>query len=72
MSDLLGEAGTAELLAFGLRIGLQEAWLQNRGTPTEHFDLFDGAIPRARSAGAKEVAGRDLIARAVRPKRAVQ
>lgn len=70
MSTLHGEAGTRELLAFGARIGLREDWLQKRGTPTEHFDLFDGAIERARQAGAVEVPSRELIRRVVAPKRA--
>ena len=52
MSDLLGDEGTIELLRFTGRLGLKQSWLQNAGTPTEHFDLFDGAIDRARSAGA--------------------
>lgn len=69
-SDQVGADGTAELLEFGRRIGLKPAWLQNAGTPTEHFDLFDGAIDRARAAGAVEVSGRDLVERVVRPKRA--
>jgi hypothetical protein len=69
-SDLPGEAGTAELLTFAARIGLRAEWLQKRGTETEHFDLFDGAIARARAAGAVEVTGRDFITRVVHPKRA--
>lgn len=72
MSDLLGDAGAAELLAFAKRIGLKSEWLQNPGTPTEHFDLFDGAIDRAVAAGSTEVTGRDLIVRVVRPKRAAR
>ncbi len=73
MSTLLGAEGTTELLAFGARIGLKARWLQNRGEPTEHWDLFDGAIDRARRAGgAEEVTGRDLIERVVRPKRAAR
>lgn len=72
MSDVVGDAGTIELLAFARRIGLKPQWLQKRGTPTEHFDLFDGAIDRARDAGAAEVTGRDLIERVVKPKRAAR
>lgn len=69
-SDLPGEAGTQELLTFGARIGLRASWLQKCGTETEHFDLFDGAIERARKAGATEIDPREFITRVVRPKRA--
>lgn len=69
-SDLPGEAGTQELLTFARRIGLREAWLQKAGTETEHFDLFDGAITRARNAGAEEITPREFITRVVQPKRA--
>lgn len=70
VSDLVERAeASAELLAFALRIGLRVEWRQNEGTPTEHFDLFDGAIDRAVTAGSVEVTGRELVARAVIPKR---
>lgn len=69
-SDLLGEEGTRELIAFGRRIGLRESWLQNRGEPKEHFDVFDGAITRARNAGAVEVSNAEFIERVVKAKRA--
>lgn len=69
MSDLPGDEGSIELAAFAAKIGLRAAWLQNRGTPTEHFDLFDGAIQRAISAGATVVEGRELVSRCVTPKR---
>lgn len=39
------------------------------GTPTEHFDLFDGAIDRDRAAGSVDVSGGDLVVRCVIPKR---
>ena len=70
MSDRIGEEGTRELLAFGARIGLWEHWIQRRGEPTEHFDLFDGAVDRARACGAVEVTPRELVLRVVFPKRA--
>lgn len=72
MSDVPGAEGTRELLEFGHVIGLKPHWLQNAGTPTEHFDLFDAAIDRARLAGAVEVSGRELVRLAVRPKREAQ
>lgn len=69
MSTLLGKAGTDELVAFVTGIGLRASWIQNPGEPTEHFDLFDGAIDRAIRAGATVVRGRELIERVVKPKR---
>lgn len=69
-SDLLGEAGTAELIAFGRSIGLEERWLQNRGRPGEHFDVFDGRYAVALRQGAQPITGREFITRIVHPKRA--
>jgi hypothetical protein len=69
MSDLLGQAGTDELDTFARKIGLKVQWRQSSGTAIEHYDLFDGAIERARAAGAVEVTGKELIERVVRPKR---
>ncbi len=60
ISSLPGEAGTAELLAFGAMVGLKAEWLQERGTEKEHFDVFDSVIVRIRDAGANEVGSRDF------------
>ncbi len=68
-SDLVGPEATEELLAFGRRIGLRDAWLQHRGLSKEHFDLFDGVIARARRAGAVEVPSRVWFLRCVKHKR---
>lgn len=70
MSTLLGSEGTVELDAFAKRIGLKPAWRQSTAHPTEHYDLFDGAIERAVRAGAIVVTGRELIRLCVKPKRA--
>lgn len=51
-STLHGADGTRELLAFTVRIGLREAWIQFRGLPKEHFDLFRGRVAAADAAGA--------------------
>lgn len=69
-STLPGAEGTAELLTFGARIGMREAWLQHRGTPREHFDLFDGVIARAVRAGSTEISPRDFVRDVVQAKRA--
>ena len=68
-SDLPGADGTRELLEFATRIGLRGHWIQKPGEPTEHFDLFDAAIERARLAGAEQVSAREFIDLVVRPKR---
>lgn len=54
-STLVGKPGTEELVGHARRIGLRPEWLRDRGTPTEHFLLFDAAIDRARAAGATDV-----------------
>lgn len=72
MSDLIGEAGTAELDAFARRCGLLVIWRQNSGTETEHYDLFDEAIDHAIAHGSTEVSARELITRVVLPKRAAR
>jgi hypothetical protein len=60
-STLLGEAGTAELRDFARRIGLRDAWLQRRGTPYEHYDLFGDRRQRAVRAGAVELDRRQMV-----------
>lgn len=52
ISTVAGRDGRIELLRFGHRIGLRESWLQERGTPWEHFDLFAHKIEAAIDAGA--------------------
>jgi len=68
-STLPGAAGTTELLAFARRIRLEHSWLQFRGTPKEHFDVFDDRIEAARQAGAEEVSPKDFVRRVVSPKK---
>jgi hypothetical protein len=68
-STLMGLQGTDELLDFGRSIGLRVSWLQHRGAPREHFDLFDHRIVAARAHGAAEITPREFIRRVVWPKR---
>jgi hypothetical protein len=58
MSHMLADT-REELLAMADRIGVQRKWLQNVGTPTEHFDVCKakrelaikfGALPADRNA----------------------
>lgn len=69
MSDIPGEEGTKELLAFAVRIRLQEDWIQHRGGSGEHFDLFDGAITRAAKKGAIQLEPNELAAKVCAPRR---
>jgi len=52
LSDLPGEAGTRELLDFGVRLGIPAAALQHPGTSREHLDLAGPWLDAARAAGA--------------------
>ncbi len=61
VSDLHGDEGTRELIAFGARLGMKERWLQSRGTYREHFDLFGKHVEEARAAGAVELGRREFV-----------
>ena len=43
---------TEELLDLAHRLGLNSAWLQHAGRPTEHFDVTDTVRTRAIQLGA--------------------
>lgn len=58
-SDLPGEEGTRELVAFARRIGLKPEWIQHRGSHLEHFDLVERRRVAAVAAGAREVDWRE-------------
>ena len=40
VSNLLGPAGTAELVGFATSIGMRASWIQYQGKPREHFDVW--------------------------------
>ena len=61
ISTLNGEEGRAELLAFGEKIGMRAQWLQKRGTPQEHFDLFGSKVEQAVAAGARQASDREWV-----------
>jgi len=61
MSDIPGEKGTKELLAFVRRIGLKAYWIQNRGEPIEHFDVMRSKIRQAQDNGARYVTPKKLV-----------
>jgi hypothetical protein len=61
LSSLPGPSGTAELLAFAARMGLEARWLQNPGRHTEHFDLPEPRRIQALELGAVPIAyGREV------------
>jgi len=68
MSTLPGAEGTAELRAFGYRVGLRPSWLQHEGQPREHFDLFGAILKRVQAEGVP-VISRAEVARLLRSKR---
>lgn len=59
-AHLLGPGGEDALHAAAKRIGLKREWFQPKSIP--HYDLFDGAIERARKAGIPEVTRREAVA----------
>lgn len=67
MSHLIADT-TEELLAMVDQIGVQRKWIQNQGTPTEHFDICASKRLEAIARGAKSVDGREL-ASVIRGKR---
>ena len=52
ISDLPGEAGTRELLAFVEQLGIEARWIQYPGTRKEHFDITEPTRQRALALGA--------------------
>ena len=53
---------TTELLAMAHKIGLNPKWIQNPGTPKEHFDLALSKRKLAVAFGAIEVTSKELAA----------
>lgn len=51
---------TEELLEMVDRIGVQKKWIQNQGTPKEHFDVCLSKRQKAISLGAIEVTQMEL------------
>jgi Protein of unknown function (DUF4031) len=52
---------TDELIAFAISLGLQEKYIQFRGTWKEHFDVTEGKRRLAVSKGAVEVSFRERV-----------
>jgi hypothetical protein len=58
MCHMLADS-TEELLAMADRIGVARRWLQDAGTPREHFDIATSKRQLAVSAGAVEITMRE-------------
>lgn len=69
LSDLPGEAGRHELLAFAERLGIEARWIQNPGTAREHFDVTEPTRQRALALGAVPIAYGRAVAAITRAKR---
>ncbi|MFC5731578.1 MULTISPECIES: DUF4031 domain-containing protein [Nocardioides] len=70
LSDLPGAEGQRELVAFAEGLGLDRAWLQNAGTPTEHFDVTEPTRQLALGAGAVPIKYGRAVAALTMAKRA--
>lgn len=62
LSDLPGDAGTRELTAFAVSLGIPAEGIQHRGRYSEHFDLAGPWLEAAHAAGAQSVDRYALVA----------
>lgn len=62
ISDLAGGPGSAELAAFAARLGLNPKWLQEAGSPKEHYDLTKRRAALAVEFGARMLERVDFVA----------
>lgn len=60
-SNLPGEEGTAELVAFATSIGMQAKWIQNPGHRHEHFDIWGKRVADCDRAGITVVDRRESV-----------
>lgn len=59
MSHMVADT-TDELLNMADKIGVQKKWIQNKGTPQEHFDICFSKRMLAIKNGAIEIGMREL------------
>jgi len=57
-----------ELAAFAQQLGLKSVWLQNAGTPKEHYDVTDTVRKQALALGAQAITYRQTIELVARKK----
>ena len=60
MCHLMADS-TAQLLSMARKIGVNEKWLQNRGSIREHFDICQAKRKLAVSHGAVQVTSGFLV-----------
>jgi hypothetical protein len=60
MCHMIADAPT-ELYIMAYRLGLRTSYLQNKDTPSEHYDVAKSIKRRAIELGAKAVSTRELI-----------
>jgi len=61
ISDLPGDAGHRELVAFGRRLGISPGWVRRVRSDEEHFDLALEETMRALDCGATVVSQAALV-----------
>jgi hypothetical protein len=59
MSHMIADS-QKELLAMAIKIGVNTKWIQNKGTPREHFDICMAKRKLAVQFGAKEIPMREM------------
>lgn len=62
MSHLISDNSRHELLDMATKLGLRHHWIQEKGTPREHFDVSMSVRKKAIELGAKEIGMRELAA----------
>ena len=72
LSDLPGDEGTRELVAFVARYGMRPVWIQYRDTYREHFDVPEQAGLRMLADGARPATNREVGELLARKKRLAQ
>ncbi len=60
LSDLPGDEGTREVVAFVVRYGLRPEWIQYRGSYREHFDAREPEGLRMIADGARLATNREV------------
>jgi hypothetical protein len=69
LSDLEGEEGRRELVAFVADYGMRSAWIQYAGTYREHYDAPERIGLRMLAAGARPATNREVGELLARKKR---
>ena len=69
LSDLEGEEGRRELIAYILPYGMRPGWIQYPGTYREHYDVPEHVGLRMLAAGARPATNREVGELLARKKR---